>query len=268
MNNKIIVGIVAIAALAAAGAVYLINTPNTQPVAAQPKLAPTPQEPKRHTVIRDLPAPGAIPDAPNPTIKPAPAIKIVAPPAALTNSDATTQEAIADLSSDLPKWLTPEEQLRKWVLMVENAAKNNVLIKNQPLLFDAAPLQVNKQGNTTYLANNSNRSETLVDALTAINPAVLAHYYQAWSPLLEQAYSELGQEGTFHSRLITALDNAISIDPHAATGAELVQPSVFYKFANPELESASDLDKFFWRLGPESATKLQAYLKNLEALIQ
>jgi PHD/YefM family antitoxin component YafN of YafNO toxin-antitoxin module len=90
-----------------------------------------------------------------------------------------------------------------------------------------------------------------------------AAYYRAWKPLLEKAYRELGGKGTFQQRLHAALDRVEAV--HSLTAQpELVQPVVYYKYADPTLESASDVEKLMWRLGPRNTQKVQDYLHRLE----
>ena len=48
-------------------------------------------------------------------------------------------------------------------------------------------------------------------------------------------------------------------------GATLVRPHIFYQYADPELEAASPLTKWMWRLGPENMLELQDFARNLSA---
>jgi hypothetical protein len=52
--------------------------------------------------------------------------------------------------------------------------------------------------------------------------------------------------------------------PSLTTQPELVQPVVYYKYADPTLENASDVEKLMWRLGPGNTQKVQDYLHKLE----
>lgn len=263
MNNKVFVGI-GVMAVAIAGALVYVKSPlkQTQPP-FNPPVAVTEHEPERHPIIRDLPAPGAIPKPKVVTVKPE--RKIVTPPNELKNSDSLVTLAVTDLSADVVQWLTPKEQIRKWVLLVDNMATGKVLVKNRPLQYPVAPMAVTTNTGTTLLGDNQKRTEILINTLVKCDPSLLLRYYQSWLPLLEKAYDELGQEGDFDSRFQQALDNAIAVDANAALNAKLKRPSVFYQYTNPELENASDLEKLVWRLGPVNAEKLQAYLRTFRA---
>ena len=46
---------------------------------------------------------------------------------------------------------------------------------------------------------------------------------------------------------------------------ELIQPKVFYEYADPALEGLSPLQKQALRMGPENVTRLKAYLTTLRS---
>lgn len=199
---------------------------------------------------------------------PAPAEAIVAPPPSLRESDDAVKAAASELSPQLGEWLTPQEQIRKSVLLVDLAASGRVPVKNRPLNYPAGRFEVERRDNAIYLSEeNFERAETLVDTLTAIPPAQLARYYRTWQPLLEEAYQELGRSESFDARVSKAIDQVLATEPLRGD-VQLEQPSVFYTYADPELESANDISKFLWRLGPENTEQLQAYVRELKPLLE
>ncbi|HUH37725.1 MAG TPA: DUF3014 domain-containing protein [Spongiibacteraceae bacterium] len=186
----------------------------------------------------------------------------------LQNSDATWRDAAERLLPDVPigEWLAPEQQLRRWTALVEQMAEGQIAAKHRPLNYTIAPFAVDADKRAS--AANYTRTTVLVNSLTAIPPERAARYYRAWQDLFEDAYRDLGKPGSFDGRLEDAIENILAADP-PPTDARLEQPSVFYRYADPELEKQSALTKALWRLGPENQAKVQAWVKELaEALEQ
>jgi hypothetical protein len=210
-----------------------------------------------------------MPSAPEqPTPAPAAEPEIVAPPDDLNQSDAATIEAARDIHSALLQWLTPKEQLRKWVLLIDNLATGQVPLKNRPFQFDITPFAtVGTESQPLLAEKNFERLDPLISAFEKLDPALLGFYYRAWSPQLEQAYAELGQPGSFHERLLTAIDQVLAVEPMTATEIKLKQPAVYYKFADREREAASELEKLLWRTGPANTVRIQEKLASIRAAL-
>jgi hypothetical protein len=198
---------------------------------------------------------------------PPPEPPAIAVPGMLDGSDDMARAAAGELSPLLLKWLLPTEQIRKWVALVDQIADGRLPDKNRPLLFpmpvfDTVTVDDSLRMNPT----NFTRANLLIDTLTAIDDQKLADYYHAWRPLLESAYRELGKSDDFHARLLLALQNIVEAPPPPAD-AVLVRPKVFYVYADPALEKNSAVTRLLWRLGPDNARRLQAYLGGLMSLL-
>lgn len=223
-----------------------LGTPPAQPG------APPPQPVRRDTQ----------PVASAPAAKPR-----VGAPFELDHSDGQARAAVADIAAQFAQWLTPEEQVRKWVVLVDQIADGKLPEKNRPLHYPMPKFAVQRDGDRMLLdPADYARADRLVDTVTAIPIDALVAYYHAWRPLLDKAYAELGGRGGFDKRLRAALARVESV--HSLTAQpELVQPVVYYKFADSTLEEASDVEKLMWRLGPANTQKLQDYLHKLEAAL-
>lgn len=216
------------------------------------------------------PAPAVVAGPPARAPAPLPADEDIAPvvrPPAVDGSDEQVREAVRDMAPGLLAWLTPQEQLRKWVLLTANLANGDLPRKNRPLVYPMAPFRVEARGDQIVLgAANYKRAVALIDALTSIPPAKAAAYYRRWSPVLEQSFAELGMKGSYHEHLIRLIDRAREVRPLPAA-PRLRQPHVLYLYAEPHLEGASDLEKLLWRLGPDNQARLQEYLTRLKAAL-
>ncbi|WP_372778718.1 DUF3014 domain-containing protein [Litorivivens sp.] len=279
MNGKIILAIL-VAISGAVGYVFYTSSqsewnevsepePVVEPVA--PKAEPEPEPPKSEPKPEPVEKPEPVAEEPEPVevaeeepVAPEP--DLVQAPDSLAGSDATVKQAVTDLAQKMVRWLTPAEQIRKWVLTVDLLASDKIPYKHTPVKYEKDPFLVLPTGDKTYVADSGNYSRwnEIVAVVSEIPVQDAARYYREWSPLLEKAYDELGKQGSFHERFMVALAKmrAVSEPP---VGATLVRPHIFYQYADPELEAASPLTKWMWRLGPDNMLELQDFARNLSA---
>lgn len=248
-------------ALLAAYLFYKPASPTTavqqpiEPVKTAPRTSPQPQLSGQ---IERTPTPPSEPVK----FEPAPAAghppTVVEPPETLANSDSFVQKALQDLSPNLAQWLVPEEQVRKWVLTIDKLAEGKLPKRYRPLDFPMKPFKAKNYGDLSVMSDdNFARLEPLIKVVLTLDPNTLATYYQTWKPLLEQAYREQGEPGTFEDKLIRAIDRFLAVSPLEEKGV-LIQPHVFYVYQNETLEQASDIEKLSWRMGKENTLALQS----------
>ena len=211
--------------------------------------------------------PGPSPRSAPPSAPPSDSKPKVGAPFELDHSDGVARAAVADMAARFAQWLTPEEQVRKWVILVDQIADGKVPVKDRPLVYPMASFAIRLEGEKLLLEPaNHTRADMLIDNFTAMPVQSLAAYYHAWRPLLDKAYRELGGKSSFDQRLRAALDRVEAV--HSLTAQpELVQPVVYYKYADLTLENATDVEKLMWRLGPRNTQKVQAFLNELEAAL-
>ncbi|GAB3106074.1 hypothetical protein GCM10027217_31120 [Pseudomaricurvus hydrocarbonicus] len=233
------------------------NKPEPTPQVVQPEVV----EP---VVIPDE-VEEAVSESPAP-VEPRPVEEPLLPtPPSLDGSDDEALAIVESLSPQLVQWLVPEEQVRKWVLVVDMLAAGKLPQRHKPIDFPMPGFAVQALGDDEYLAaeTNSQRVTVLIDAVTAIPPRTLGRYYREWLPLLEKAYGELGKEDSFRVRMNEAVARILAVED-VDEEAVLVQPHVFYEYEDKSLEQKSALDKALWRMGKDNREKLQAYLKELK----
>jgi len=245
--------------------------PSGTPVVAKETSQPPQQEREVHPVIRELPATAALPSS-RTEAQPEPkdnVPEVVAAPTELDQSDNQVDKAVKDLSATITQWITPKEQLRKWVLLVDNIASGKVPVKNRPVNFSLTPFAVTGSEEAPVMAeSNFARTEPLVNAFVGLDPELLAHYYGAWSPLLQDAFQELGQPGQFHDRLLAAIDRVLAVQPLEEEAIHLQQPAVYFRYADPQQEAASDVEKLLWRMGSRNMIRLQSQLREIRLALQ
>jgi len=83
--------------------------------------------------------------------------------------------------------------------------------------------------------------------------------------LFQQAYEDLGYPGRFfNDRLVEVIDHLLAA-PEPQGPIQLVQPKVFYQFADARLEDLSAGQKLLIRMGPANERSLKAKLRDLRA---
>ena len=84
--------------------------------------------------------------------------------------------------------------------------------------------------------------------------------YMRFYPLIQEAYDALGYKNRyFNDRFIFVIDHLLKT-PEVIGTIQLVQPKVFYEYADPALESLSAGQKILLRIGPANMAILKAKL--------
>ncbi|ARN72761.1 DUF3014 domain-containing protein [Oceanicoccus sagamiensis] len=273
MTNKtmpgMILGTMAVVIIAAVIFVYNTNQDNTAIEVVPVTKAPVVREPVKPT---PQPLPDPSPVAPPEVLTPTEAAPelpaIVNAPITLDNSDASVLMAARDLTPTLTKWLLPKEQIRKWVLAVDLMADGKLPKRYRPVDYPMAKFKTQASGLDEVTSDeNYQRMNAMIETVTSIDQATLVRYYQEWLPLLEKAYREQGKPDTFNQRFLQTISQVLAVSPLEQQPA-LTRPSVLYQFESQEYESATDVEKLLWRMGPDNAEALQAFLRELRYQLQ
>jgi hypothetical protein len=245
-----------------------------QPSSPEPKNTPTPEP---QTVSRQpeplIPAPASE----EPTLPtaaeiieqaPEPLPPIVEAPQALDNSDSVVLSAIMDINPTLAQWFIPNEQIRKWILTIDLIADGKLPRRYRPVDYPVEKFIITQNDNehladeTLMSEDNYARMQLLIDNIISIEPAKLARYYQQWLPILETAYQELGKKDQLDQRINLAISQILLAEP-LTEQPQLERPSVLYRFTDESLESANDVEKILWRMGPQNSENIQGFLREL-----
>ena len=190
-------------------------------------------------------------------------VSLQPPPNRLSESDVQVFSLVNDINPKFKEWITPTEQIRKWVAFIDRIAQGKTSTKYRPLIFKMAAFKVIVKDGRLYAdPENHKRFNPLIDAVTSVRPDLLVSYYRYWLPIFDKAYAELGNGSLFSQRMRQAMDRILDVKPLVGP-AELKQPtSVTYKYADTEIEENSEITKWVWRIGPGNAKKLQNYLRD------
>lgn len=213
-------------------------------------------------------APGAEPPPPSYPV-PATAPDAAALPA-LADSDTPFNAALASVidPAQLSAALVPQQLMRRLVVTVDNLprerlAGNDRAFKRVPGTF----LVKSRDGTVTASPANEARYLPVLQLVQAAGAENLARLYLAWYPLFNQAYRELGYaDREFNDRLVQVIDHLLAT-PAVEGPLELVQPKVFYQFADAELEARSVGQKMLIRMGAVNAGQAKRQLRAFRAAI-
>jgi hypothetical protein len=216
----------------------------------------------------DAPAPPAASAEPE-ILYPLPELPPTALPAP-DKSDPVVLGALSDLlgKAAVKRLLQPEEIVRRVVVTVDNLPRKVVSGQLMPTTPVPGKLRASGKGEEiTLAAANYERYTPFIRVLDTVDPKGLTALYMRFYPLFQNAYRDLGYpKGYFNDRLVAVIDHML-VAPEVDGPIELVQPHVFYKFVDPELEALSAGHKLMLRMGEGNATKvknkLQAIRKEL-----
>ena len=187
---------------------------------------------------------------------------------ALNQSDQMVRDSLSGLLGQKPveQFLVPENIVRHIVVTVDNLPRKKVAVDLRPIKPTPGETAVASQGDTSTLSSaNYARYAPFVHLVESSDPKTLATVYFRLYPLFQQAYEDLGYPGRFfNDRLVEVIDHLLAA-PEPQGPIELVQPKVFYQFADPKLEELSAGQKLLIRMGPANEGSLKAKLRALRA---
>jgi len=171
---------------------------------------------------------------------------------ALDQSDAILWEALAELlgRKTLAAQLKPGNIVRHIVATVDNLPRELAPSRVMPLTPVPGAFVVKGKGNDAVIdPGNPARYASRVRIIQSIDAQRLVDLYLHFYPLFQQAYAELGFPNRyFNDRLIEALDDLLAA-PDIRTPVKLLQPKVFYQYADSGLETRSAGQKIMIRIG-------------------
>ena len=192
-------------------------------------------------------------------------------PQELDLSDQFIQSTLSDVDAIQPiiALLVDKEILRKLARAVYQSANGNIVSQYRPLRSPNGRFIVQAyapEEQDKYIVNSKNytRYQQYVSALTQLEPKVAAQLYYRFSPLLEQAYAELGlTESSFHDALIKTTGLIINAE-FISSDAILYRKTLKYPLEQSALESLNDIEKLMFRMGKDNQQQLQTWVLELK----
>ena len=221
------------------------------------------------------PAPVATPqpEAPPPAESAKPRYPIEATVAALPpldGSDAMVLSALQTLmgGGGLGSLLDTRDLIRNFVATVDNLPRRALPTQKLPTRPVGGSFGTTASGKGLVIGDaNAARYAPYVKLLQGADIAGLVTLYAQNYPLFQQAYRELGYpNGYFNDRLVEAIDVMLA-SPDTTGPITVVQPKVFYEFADRDLEQLPAGQKLMLRMGRENAAITKKRLRELRALV-
>lgn len=250
-----LIGVVVVALILVGGWYwYRLQHAAPPPEAALPKAPPPPAPSNEPQIAHPLPGEG-----PGATALPT-----------LNDSDAVTRDSLIGVLGKAPveQFLVPQSIVRHIVVTVDNLPRKKVAIDLRPLKPTPGETKVTSQGDATTLSEaNYARYAPLIRVLQNADVKSLAVVYERLYPLFQQAYEDLGYPGKyFNDRLVEVIDHLLQA-PEPNGAVPLVQPRVFYQYADPDLEARSSGQKLLMRMGPANERLVKDKLRAFRAEI-
>lgn len=243
-NISIIVAVFALLGSIAAYFYWQNSQPKPEPAQVQAPPAPPPPEPEIRQVIETLPEPPPLP--------------------ALADSDNFMLDALNDLVNDntLMKFFLTGRIIHNIVATVDNLPRRRVSMSVIPLKRVPGKFATSgSEDNLTISPRNAARYTPYIKIAGAVEAKKLVELYVSLYPLFQQAYEELGYpDKYFNDRLIVALDDLLAA-PDIKEPVRLIQPNVFYQFADPDLEGRSIGQRILMRTGSRNEAIIKAKLR-------
>ena len=187
---------------------------------------------------------------------------------ALNQSDQVVKDSMEGILGSKPveQFLVQENIVRHIVVTIDNLPRKKVAVDLRPVKPTPGETVTSNQGDTTTLgASNYARYAPFIHLVETTDPKTLASVYFHLYPLFQQAYEDLGYPGRFfNDRLVEVIDHLLAA-PEPQGPIELVQPKVFYQFADPKLEDLSAGQKLLIRMGPANERNLKEKLRDFRA---
>jgi Protein of unknown function (DUF3014) len=223
----------------------------TEPVVVPP-VAEAPPQPAEPAIQHPLPQ--------DPSTPPLPALK--------ESDNAVTTALATGLGDAVRELFKTDALIHRVVATVDNLPRPKVAMRVMPV--NSAPGLFRTIGNGedyTVRPDNAERYRAYVSLVRAVDTEKLVALYVRFYPLFQQAYEELGYPGAyFNDRLVAVIDHLLAA-PDMPADVKLVQPKVFYQFADDDLEKRSAGEKIMMRIGRDNAAIVKVKLREIRSAI-
>ncbi|MCE9680341.1 DUF3014 domain-containing protein [Shewanella sp. AS1] len=268
------IAIVVILLMVAGGIYYFLNSKDEAPQTELQTPVTLPTEIPEEPLVTDAQVPEpevalvAEPELITPTVEP----QVEATPLpALAESDSYVTEQALEVADGMKidPILVEKDIVRHFVVFVDNLAQGELARKVSPLKAPNGSFSVSDVTDKTYLNPDSyHRYDLYADFAAGLNDQELMATYKKLSPLLNEAFEELGYNNqNFDDRMLKAIDVMLAA-PIIEHPIEVTSVSVNYQFVDPELEALPNAQKLMIRMGPQNSKKVKAALRKLKLQLQ
>lgn len=184
----------------------------------------------------------------------------------LDASDELVRRLAEGLSSRprVASWLATDGLIRRFVVVVSNVAQGVSPTSHLGFMRPDAPFAVDgSDGEAVVDPSSWARYDGVAAAIASLDADGVAALYGRIRPLCDEAYRELGLDGSFDDALAGAFGRLLAVPvPSEPVEVELRDDAV-YGYADPRLESLTPAAKHLVRMGPANQRRVQAKLREI-----
>lgn len=248
MNRNLAIAVLILAILG--GIAAFVFLPGQEPVPEVAQLQAPPPQP----VVVETPQMVETPPSPTPLPK-------------LSESDQFFVDALTSIVrlKYLTSFFRTDRIIGNFVATIDNLPTKRAPMKVMPVERAAGTLLVNKSDEEIFISEqNSARYKRYMNFADAVDAQELVALYIRLYPLFQQAYEELGYpDKHFNDRLLVALDDMLDA-PNITEPVKVMQPNVFYLYADADLEERSIGQRILMRIGSRNEQKLKSKLRAIK----
>jgi len=190
---------------------------------------------------------------------------------ALEESDDRIKEILSEfIGNDLVSKIFQQRGIiHRFVVTIDSLPMKEVPIRYRLPPPTAGKFLVQKQSDEVFTIDTENyaRYNTYVQLLDKLDTAQFIKWYMHFYPLIQEDYDSFGyKNGYFNDRFVFVIDHLLET-PEVIGSIKLVQPHVFYKFADPALKKLSAGQKILLRIGPANTAIVKAKLVKIRKLL-
>jgi hypothetical protein len=183
----------------------------------------------------------------------------------LGESDDGFRKDLGDVSESLLSWFQVKDVIRKYILIINDLAQNQILYKHRKFLKMPQKFVVKEDSEGLYMANESYaRYDQLANAIASLDVQKGLGLYLTYRSFFKQVYDEFGYPADYQ------VDDIFMKAAHSVLDAPIIKGrialhrhSIGYKFAEEKFELLNDVEKQMLRMGPENTQKIKVKLRQL-----
>jgi hypothetical protein len=186
------------------------------------------------------------------------------PPLAESDDMVRAQMSAAGVGGELAPLEQQQNLVQQGSALIDGFSRGVVLRKLLPLDPPKGAFTAVEEGDRMYMnPAGYNRYDGYVETVASLDTATLVDSFHTLRPLYEEAYGQLGlNPDDFDNALIRALDRVLAT-PEIEEPIALTRKSVMYKYADPQLEQLTPMQKQLLRMGPDNIRRIKEQARAL-----
>ena len=185
----------------------------------------------------------------------------------LDASDALVRDALVSLSrhEGLHRWLAADDLVRKFVGFTHGVSEGGVVRSAVQVLAPRTGFSAIRIADNEYMLNTASyaRYDTITSIIDSVDADALVDFYVLITPLVDQAYRELGMPDSDFDRVLFAAIGLLLETPVVEGEIALRRPVVMYEFEDENLESLQPAQKQLLRMGPSNTKRIKSKLSEV-----